>query len=119
MHRFLISESAKYVGEKVKVAGWVSVKRVHGKIIFIDLRDRSGSLQCVFVPSNREAYEKAGEVKTEFVVELIGQIIKRPEKMVNDKVATGNVELSVENLNVLSKAETPPFDIGSDGKEDR
>ena len=117
MHRFLISESAKYVGEKVKVAGWVSVKRVHGKIIFIDLRDRSGSLQCVFVPSNREAYEKAGEVKTEFVVELIGQIIKRPEKMVNDKVATGNVELSVENLNVLSKAETPPFDIGSDGKE--
>src|SRR3989344_951628 len=117
MQRFLISETVKHVGEKVKVAGWVNVRRAHGKIVFIDLRDISGVLQCVFVPSNKEAYEAVGEVRPEWVVELVGQIVKRPENMVNDKILTGQVELSVESLTVLSKAETLPFSIETDGKE--
>src|SRR3989344_489054 len=117
MQRFLISETAKHVGEKVKVAGWVSARRVHGKIIFIDLRDRSGFLQCVFVPSNKVAYEASQEVRTEWVVELVGQIVKRPENMVNNKIETGKVEMSVEELHILSKAETLPIAVDTDGME--
>ncbi len=117
MTRFLISKAAKHVGEKVKVAGWVSVRRAHGKILFIDLRDKSGVLQCVLVPQNAEAYEKSQEVRSEWVVELTGQIIKRPEKMVNAEIETGKVEMAVEELNILSKAQTLPFAIDTDGME--
>lgn len=118
MHRFLISETAKHIGGKVKVAGWVNVRRVHGKILFVDLRDRSGVLQCVFIPSNKEAYDKAQEIRTEWVVELIGQIVKRPKNMINEKIETGQVELSVEELNILSKAETPPIPVGEEVTEE-
>ena len=117
MSRFLISETAKHVGEKVKVAGWVNTRRAHGKILFIDLRDRSGVLQVVFVPSNKEVYELAQNLRPEWVVEITGQIVKRPEQMVNPKVATGSVELSVESLNVLSEAQTLPFSIETNGME--
>ncbi|MEK7664918.1 MAG: aspartate--tRNA ligase [Patescibacteria group bacterium] len=115
MYRFLINETAKHIGEKVKVAGWVNSRRAHGKILFIDLRDRSGILQTVFTPSNKETYELAGQLRPEWVVEIIGQIVKRPEQMVNPKMETGQVELSVESLNVLSKAETLPLSIEGDG----
>ncbi len=94
------------------------MRRAHGKLVFIDLRDKSGILQCVFVPSvSKEAHEKAQEIRTEWVVELVGQIVKRPENMINKEIATGEVELSVEELNVLSKAETLPFDVTTDGME--
>lgn len=117
MERFLISETAKHIGEKLKVAGWVNVRRAHGKLLFIDLRDRSGILQCVFIPQNKEAYDAAQDIRTEWVVELYGQIVKRPENMVNDKIITGQVEMSVENLTILSRAETLPFSIETDGME--
>jgi len=117
MTRFLISEAAKHVGEKVTVAGWVSVRRAHGKIVFIDLRDRSGLMQCVFIPSNKEAYDAAADVRSEWVVALTGEIVARPEKMVNSDIESGKVELLVENLEVLSKAETLPLDVSTDGME--
>src|SRR3989344_5223758 len=115
MQRFLIKRAAKHIGEKLKIQGWVNVKRAHGKILFIDVRDISGVLQCVFVPSNQEVYEKAKELKPEYVIELTGQIIKRPENMVNDKIETGSVEMSVEGLEILSTAETLPLSIEGDG----
>jgi aspartyl-tRNA synthetase len=117
MQRFLITEAAKQIGEKVKVAGWVNVRRAHGKILFIDLRDRSGVLQCVFIPQNKEAYNKAQQARAEWVIELVGQIVKRPENMINKNIETGEVELSVESLTVLSEAKTLPFDIATDGRE--
>ena len=117
MHRFLIKDTAKHIGEKVTVAGWVNTRRAHGKILFIDLRDVSGVLQVVFVPSNKEAYDLAQTLRTEWVVEIIGQIVKRPEQMVNPKIETGQVELSVESLKVLSEAETLPFSIEDSGYE--
>ena len=117
MYRFFTAEAAKHIGEKVKVAGWVSVRRAHGKILFVDLRDRSGVLQCVFVPINKEAYVKAQEIRTEWVVEIVGHIVKRPEKMINEKIPTGQVELSVEELKVLSKAKTLPFAVDTNGME--
>jgi len=117
MSRFLIKDTAKHIGEKVKVAGWVNTRRAHGKILFIDLRDRSGILQVVFVPSNKEVYELADKLRPEWVVEITGQIVKRPEQMVNPKIVTGKVELSVESLNVLSKSQTLPFSIDETGYE--
>lgn len=117
MSRFLIKDTAKHIGEKVKVAGWVNARRVHGKILFIDLRDRSGILQVVFVPSNKEAYDLAQTLRSEWVVEITGQIVKRPEQMVNPKIETGQVELSVDSLNVLSESETLPFSIDDSGYE--
>ena len=109
MPRFLVKDTAKHIGEKVRVCGWVNTRRAHGKILFIDLRDISGILQVVFVPSNKEAYDLAQNLRPEWVVEIVGQIVKRPEQMVNPKIETGQVELSVESLKVLSEAETPPI----------
>jgi len=117
MPRFLIKDTSKHIGEKVRVCGWVNTRRAHGKILFIDLRDRSGILQVVFVPSNKEIYDLAETLRPEWVIEIIGQIVKRPEKMFNPKVETGEVEMSVESLRVLSKAETLPFSIDGDGMD--
>jgi aspartyl-tRNA synthetase len=115
MQRFLIKDTAKHVGEKVRVAGWVDTWRAHGKILFIDLRDISGVIQVVFVPSNKEAYETAQNLRSEWVVEIVGTVVKRPENMINDKIETGQVELSVESLKVLSQSETLPISIDGDG----
>ncbi|MEK7562658.1 MAG: aspartate--tRNA ligase, partial [Patescibacteria group bacterium] len=117
MPRFLVNQTAKYIGEKVKVQGWVDVRRAHGKILFIDLRDISGVLQVVFAPSNKEVYDLAEQLRPEWVVEITGQIVKRPEKMINPKIETGQVEMSAEALKVLSKAETLPFSIEGDGMD--
>ena len=116
-HRFLVSETAKHIGEKVKVSGWVNVRRAHGKILFIDIRDRSGILQLVFGPFNKEIYEKAQALRPEWVIEVLGQIVKRPESMINPKIETGQVEMSVESLEILSEAETLPFSIEESGYE--
>ena len=117
MQRFLISEAAKHIGEKIKIAGFLSVRRAHGKVLFVDLRDKSGVLQCVFVPQNEKVYQMAEQLRAEWVLEVVGQIIKRPEKMINPKIATGSVEMSVDELKVLSKADTLPFDVLTDGRE--
>ena len=115
MPRFLVKDASKHIGEKVKICGWVNTRRAHGKILFIDLRDISGIMQVVFIPSNKEVYELAEKLRPEWVVEIIGQIVKRPENMVNPKIETGQVELSVESLKVLSESETLPFSIEDDG----
>ena len=115
--RFLTKDTAKHIGEKVRVCGWVNTRRAHGKILFIDLRDISGVLQVVFTPSNNEVYELAQTLRPEWAVEIIGQIVKRPENMVNAKIETGQVEMSVESLKVLSESETLPLSIETDGYE--
>ena len=115
MARFLIHETAKHIGEKVKISGWVNTVRSHGKILFIDLRDRSGTIQVVFVPQNKELYDLATQLRPEWTVEIFGQIVKRPEKMINPKILTGEVEFSAEEMKVLSQAETLPFSIDGDG----
>ncbi len=115
MQRFLVKDTAKHIGEKVRVCGWVNTWRAHGKILFIDLRDISGIIQIVFVPSNKEVYDLAQTLRPEWVVEIVGQIVKRPENMINSKIETGQVEMSVESLTVLSQSETLPFSIEDDG----
>lgn len=104
MQRTLVSEIVNKVGEVVTLKGWVSSIRDHGKISFIDLRDRTGIIQCV--GQNLE------KVMPESAIELIGKIVERPEKLVNIEIETGKVELQIEELNLLSSSVELPFDMG-------
>ncbi len=116
MQRTLIKDTVSKVGEEVLIQGWVDIRRDHGKLIFLDLRDRSGKIQAVVIPSSSpEAHTKAGELRPEFVVEITGKINARPEKNINKDLLTGTVELEVLDVKILAKSETPPFDVTSDG----
>src|SRR3989344_3499389 len=120
MKRIFINETISKVGEKVKVSGWVNVRRDHGKIIFIDLRDRSGLLQVVFAnPMSdikdapmSDIMEKADRLRSEWVISIEGTVKERPENLKNPKIETSSVELAAEELEILNEAKTPPFEIG-------
>jgi len=118
MQRAYNKETSKHIGKKVRVEGWVNSVRSHGKIIFIDLRDITGILQLVFIPQNKDAYQIVKDIKPEFVIEAIGIVSERPKNMVNPKEETGQIELPVEELKILSKAETPPIPVGEEGTEE-
>jgi len=107
MERTLISQTPKKIGQKVRLCGWVNTRRDHGKMVFIDLRDRSGLVQIV-------GDEKLGELRPEDVIEIMGTVKKRPANMVNEKILTGEVEVEVEKIDILSKAEELPLDTGSE-----
>jgi len=100
-----------YIGEEVILCGWVGARRDHGKIIFIDIRDRYGITQLVFLPSFKEAYKLAKELKNEDVIRVKGKVNRRPKGTENPKISTGNVEICVENLEILSKADDLPFSV--------
>lgn len=118
MKRILNIETTKYSGKEVKVAGWVQTIRSHGKIIFIDIRDKSGLLQVVFAPTKKsEVYGLSQKLRSEYVIEVIGKVNKRPEGMQNPKIETGKIELEAEKLEILNESKTPPFEISADTKE--
>jgi nondiscriminating aspartyl-tRNA synthetase len=106
MQRSLVADTLDQIDKKVRLEGWVNTIRDHGKITFIDLRDRSGVIQCV--GTNLE------HVSPESVVEIVGVVAARPEKLVNPKIKTGKVEIQIESLNVISLAAELPFDIGTE-----
>jgi aspartyl-tRNA synthetase len=115
--RILAETIGAHENEQVELAGWVDVRRDHGKIIFMDLRDRSGVAQLVFIPSNKEVYEKATALRPEWVVKVLGQVNHRPKGMENPKLPNGEHEMLVESLEVLSEAKTLPFPIDTDGHD--
>lgn len=120
--RTLIKDTPNKIGQKVKLYGWVHIRRDHGKLIFIDLRDATGIIQAVFIPSNKEAHDVASNLRSEWVVEFEGQINERPEKLKNNALPTGGVEILVEKVSVLNEAKTPPFEIATEtevGEETR
>ena len=103
------------VGSLITVAGWVHRRRDHGNLIFIDLRDRSGLLQVVFNPEYSEAaHELAGSLRSEWVVQITGKVVKRLPGAENPELPTGTVELSATKIVVLNKSLTPPFEISDD-----
>lgn len=110
MNRTLAKDLNKMIGETVTIAGWVNTRRDHGKIIFIDLRDRSGLVQIVFVP-NGETYKLANELRPEWVVEITGKIAARPKGLENEKIVSGKIELQAEKIKILNQAKTLPFEI--------
>lgn len=117
MKRTYIKDLKGSIGQEVSISGWVDVRRDHGKLIFIDLRDMSGKIQSVALPSNKEAHAISSKVRSEWVVRAKGIVNKRPDKMVVKDEANGDIELELKSLEVLNEAVTPPFDVRSDGKE--
>src|SRR3989338_10440138 len=116
-NRTYIKELPKKVGEEVTLAGWVDVRRDHGKLIFIDLRDASGKVQMVAIPSNAEAHALANTVRPEWVLKVVGKVKARPERMVNKDEPNGTVELEILSVEVLNEALTPPIDVRGDGND--
>lgn len=105
------------IGKKVTLCGWVHTRRDHGKLIFIDLRDRDGLTQVVFIPKvSAEAHKLANDLRGEFVVMVKGAVGQRPAGTLNPKLPTGAVEVAAEELVVLNPAKTPPFEISDDIK---
>jgi len=105
MERFLNLETVKYVGKLVRVCGWVDSRRDHGGIVFLDLKDRSGILQVVASP------DLAKDIKEEYVLEVEGEVQRRPMKMINPELETGQIELKAKNIKILAKAASLPFDL--------
>ncbi|MFA5114736.1 MAG: aspartate--tRNA ligase [Candidatus Omnitrophota bacterium] len=100
------------IGKEVVLCGWVANRRDHGKLIFIDIRDRFGITQVVFIPKDSpEAHIRAQELRNEFVILLKGKVNRRPQGTVNDKIPTGQVEVAAAELEILNPSLTPPFEI--------
>ena len=97
------------VGEMITVAGWVHSRRDHGGLIFIDLRDHTGLVQLVINPEQAEAFHLAESLRDEFVIRASGVVTERGEGLKNPNIASGNVEIVVENLEILNRAETLPI----------
>lgn len=104
--------TAKDVTQKVKLSGWIHRRRDHGGVVFIDLRDRFGLTQIVFRPEvNPDLMERANHLRSEWVITIEGKVIPRAEGMANPKLSTGEIEVEVSHLTVLSSAKTTPFSI--------
>jgi aspartyl-tRNA synthetase len=97
------------IGEEVSVCGWVHRRRDHGGVIFVDLRDREGLLQVVFDPDRPEIFAEAERIRGEYVLAVKGRVRGRPEGTINPNMRTGHVEVLAHELQVLNRAETPPF----------
>ncbi len=105
------------IGKRVTVMGWTHKRRDLGGVIFIDLRDRSGVLQVVFNTAiGEELFEKAESIRNEYVLAVIGDVVKRAPETVNPKIPTGEIEVVAKELRILSKAETPPIYIEEDSE---
>ncbi|MED0702079.1 MULTISPECIES: aspartate--tRNA ligase [Aeribacillus] len=110
--------SEKAIGEKVVLKGWVQRRRDLGGLIFIDLRDRTGVVQIVFNPEvSKEALEIAEKIRSEYVLDIEGEVVKRSEETINPNIRTGKVEVVVQSVTILNSAKTPPFSL-ADQKAD-
>lgn len=114
MERTLIKDLKSKVENEVLIKGWVSVVRNQGKVAFFDFRDRSGTVQGVIFGKS-EVLEAAKDIGSEYVVAVRGLVHKRPEKMVNERVDNGDIELEIQSIDILSKAEPLPFDMSPEG----
>lgn len=102
----------KDIGKTVTLSGWINTRRDHGGLIFMDLRDRSGVVQLVFNPERDKDVHATGEsLRSEYVVTARGEISPRPEENINPKLPTGEIELIVDEITILNRSKTPPFEI--------
>ena len=114
-NRIYIKDLKEHVGKEVMIAGWVDVRRDQGKMVFFDMRDMTGKVQVVVLPSHTEVIEKVKEIRLEWVLKLTGVVNKRPEKNIKQGVVNGELELEVTGVEVLSQAAPLPFDMSADG----
>lgn len=102
---------ASNIGQEVYLLGWVHRRRDHGKLIFIDLRDRTGITQIVFHAEDKILHETAEKLRAEFVIQVQGKVVARRPEAVNKNIKTGEIEVAASNLEILNTSKTPPFDI--------
>lgn len=115
IERTLCEETIKQVGQEVLIQGWVQTRRDLGKIIFLDIRDRSGLIQAVCAPTELgDAYEEAKKARAEFVIEIKGAIHQRQAKNINPHLATGEIEVVAKDFKILAEAESLPFDLADE-----
>ncbi len=108
MARTLVSQTTQLIGSTVTLQGWVDTKRDHGKLTFVDLRDRSGLVQCV-------GWQKMSELSTEAVVEITGLVKNRPANLINTDLPTGGIEIEVQDYRVLNSVTDLPIQVKDDG----
>ncbi|MFH1552328.1 MAG: aspartate--tRNA ligase [Candidatus Omnitrophota bacterium] len=107
--------TAKEISQKVSLCGWVASRRDHGEIIFMDLRDKHGLTQIVFDPEkNKDIHQKAHLLRNEYCVKITGLVSMRPEGTVNPRITTGEIEVEVDGVEILSESATLPFEIKDD-----
>ena len=112
MQRTYTKDTVFEVGKEVKIAGFVHVRRDHGKLIFLDIRDVTGIVQVVVNPKVApEAHKTAEELRSEFVVEITGKVNKRPDNLINPNLPTGTVEVEAQAIKILSRAKDLPFQL--------
>lgn len=116
MERIFIDGLKNHTDSEVEIYGWVDIRRDHGKLIFIDLRDVTGKVQMVALPEHKEAHEIASTIRPEWVVQIKGKVNKRPERMVKEGL-NGDIEIEILDIKVISEAKTPPFEINTDTSE--
>ena len=105
----------KHIGTKVTLAGWVDRRRDHGGLIFIDLRDSEGLVQVVFNPeTSKQCHQVASDMRSEYVVKVGGEVASRPSGTENPKLATGEIEVIAQDVEILNPSKTPPFYINED-----
>ena len=111
--------STARVGDEIRVAGWVHRRRDHGGLVFVDLRDRTGILQVVFNPEAApEAHRRSHELRSEWVISVRGEVVRRSEETINRDMPTGEVEVRAADYDVLAGAETPPFPLDEETQVD-
>ncbi|UCB56215.1 MAG: aspartate--tRNA ligase [Thiotrichales bacterium] len=110
--------SEDLIDQEVTLCGWVNRRRDHGGVIFVDLRDREGLVQVVFDPDRKDVFELAERIRNEYVLQVKGRVRARDEATINEKLATGRVEVLGLELAVLNTAETPPFQLDEDDVHD-
>jgi len=121
--RTFSADVVKKEGEEIEMLGWVQARRDHGKLVFIDIRDRSGIVQVVFPAGGRSAsgggpsIAKAGDLRLEYLIKIRGLVKKRPVKMFNENIPTGQYEVQAKTLEILSKSEALPISVDGDGYE--
>src|SRR3989338_7835602 len=104
--------TADDAGQEVALCGWVAGRRDHGKLIFIDIRDRSGLTQAVFLPKDApQAYDMAQGLRSEYVIKVSGRVNRRPANTINPKLPTGEIEVLAGGLEILNPSLNPPFEI--------
>ncbi len=113
MERTLIGDLHGSIGKEVTVKGWVDVRRDQGKMVFLDIRDRSGKIQCVVLPTS-ETMDTAKTLRNEWVVAISGSVNSRPEKNIKADVVNGDIELEIKNIEVVAMAHDLPFELGAE-----
>lgn len=106
---YCLSVDESNLSKEVIICGWVHHRRDHGGVIFLDIRDRSGLLQVVYEPENKDVFSVAEKLRSEFVVRVTGVVRRRPEGMVNEGMVTGKIEVVGTKLEILNQSPTPPF----------